>query len=41
MQEVIPEEVSNTITNQNAREWVESHLFSDVRIAMKNLIEYI
>lgn len=29
------------VTNQNAREWVEGHLFSDVRIAMKELIEYI
>jgi hypothetical protein len=37
----IMEEVSNKITNQNAREWVESHLFKDVKVAMKNLIEYI
>ena len=37
----IMEEVSNKITNQNAREWVESHLFKDVKVAMKNLIEFI
>jgi hypothetical protein len=37
----VMDKIAVKITNQNAKEWVENHLFADVKIAMKNLIDYI
>jgi len=37
----VMDKMASKITNQNAKEWVENHLFADVKIAMKNLIDHI
>jgi hypothetical protein len=37
----ILDNVVSKITDKNAKEWVDNHLFADVKIAMKNLIDYI
>ena len=33
--------LEKAITNQNAKDYLEGNIFSDVRVAMKELLDYI